>query len=85
MALGSRAAHPRDPSLPTRYQGKDSPYYTASHVAFRAKVRAFVEKELKPHMDDWREAGERVHELRHRGAPVERLSFHGSYFSTLVT
>jgi alkylation response protein AidB-like acyl-CoA dehydrogenase len=42
---------------PYWYQGFHSPYYTANHAAFRAKVRAFVESELKPHVDEWLEAG----------------------------
>jgi hypothetical protein len=42
---------------PYWYQGFHSPYYTANHVAFRAKVRAFVESELKPHVDEWLDAG----------------------------
>jgi alkylation response protein AidB-like acyl-CoA dehydrogenase len=42
---------------PYWYQGYFSPYYTAKHVAFRAKVRAFVERELKPNVDAWLESG----------------------------
>ena len=30
-----------------------SPYYTASHRAFRARVRAFVDAEVTPHCDAW--------------------------------
>jgi alkylation response protein AidB-like acyl-CoA dehydrogenase len=30
-----------------------SPYYSASHRAFRAKVRAFVDAEVTPHCDAW--------------------------------
>lgn len=41
---------------PGWYQGQASPYYNDSHVAFRAKVRAFVEEELMPHVDKWEEA-----------------------------
>lgn len=56
---------------PAWYQGKYSPYYTPSHVAFRAKVRAFVEKEIKPHMEDWLEAGERAHDQAdYKGYPL---------------
>jgi hypothetical protein len=36
-----------------RYQGGYSPYYTENHKKFRAVVRAFVEKEIKPHVDEW--------------------------------
>jgi hypothetical protein len=35
-------------SQPSWYQGFPSPYYKASHVAFRKVVRDFVEKEMKP-------------------------------------
>lgn len=43
---------------PTWYRGVPTPYYTASHVAFRAKVRDFVEQRIKPFVDDWLDAGE---------------------------
>lgn len=43
---------------PTWYRGVPTPYYTASHAAFRAKVRDFVEQKIKPFVDDWLEAGE---------------------------
>lgn len=36
---------------PYWYQGYPSAYYTAEHVAFRHRVRAFVEEELKPNME----------------------------------
>lgn len=38
---------------PSWYQGFHSPYYHDGHKAFRAKVRAFVEKRVKPNVDDW--------------------------------
>lgn len=41
---------------PGWYQGEHSPYYTASHVAWRKKVRAFVEAELQPNIDAWIES-----------------------------
>jgi acyl-CoA dehydrogenase len=37
----------------TSHQGGHSPYYRESHHVFRAKVRAFVESELIPHMEEW--------------------------------
>jgi len=40
---------------PTWYQGWNSPYYTESHVKFRAQVRAFVEDELQPNAHEWEE------------------------------
>ena len=41
---------------PRWYQGGASPYYGASHVAFRAKVRAFVDEHVTPHCRDWDDA-----------------------------
>lgn len=38
---------------PAWYQGGFTPYYTDAHVAFRARVRAFVDTELAPHAEDW--------------------------------
>lgn len=40
---------------PNWYQFWDSPYYRADHVAFRNKVRAFVDKELRPYASKWDE------------------------------
>lgn len=34
-------------------QGFPSAYYNETHVAFRAKCREFVERELLPHVDEW--------------------------------
>jgi alkylation response protein AidB-like acyl-CoA dehydrogenase len=38
--------------------GFPSPYYTESHRKWRAHVRAYVEKHLLPHVDDWEDAKE---------------------------
>jgi acyl-CoA dehydrogenase len=38
-------------------QGYFSPNFKPTHVAFRAKVRKFVEEELKPNLDQWIEEG----------------------------
>lgn len=38
---------------PYWYHGSPSPYYTDSHVQFRNKLRAFVETEIVPNVDDW--------------------------------
>ena len=43
-------------SQPTWYGKFNSPYYTASHVEFRAKVRAFVEAEIMPFTHEWDES-----------------------------
>ncbi|KAA8907880.1 hypothetical protein TRICI_004887 [Trichomonascus ciferrii] len=43
---------------PAWYQGYKSPYYDETHAALRAEVREFVEKEIKPYVDDWDEKGE---------------------------
>ena len=47
--------------------GSSSPYYTARHEAFRAKVRAFVDNELLPYVHEWDEKGAFPDEL-HRKA-----------------
>lgn len=38
---------------PAWYQGAHSPYYDEGHVRFRAVMRAFVEGEILPHVDEW--------------------------------
>lgn len=47
-------------------QGYPSPYYTQAHKDFRAKVRNFVETEIKPYIDDWIEAGSYPLELHEK-------------------
>uniref|UniRef100_A0A7S4P207 Acyl-CoA dehydrogenase n=1 Tax=Paramoeba aestuarina TaxID=180227 RepID=A0A7S4P207_9EUKA len=42
---------------PAWYQGHHTPYYTEKHVQFRARVREFVEKEMKPNIDKWIKTG----------------------------
>lgn len=48
---------------PYWYQGYYSPYYHEGHKKFRAKVREFVEKELKPNVDKWIKEGSYPKEL----------------------
>lgn len=38
------------------YRSWNSPYYNASHQAFRTKVREFTEKEIMPFCHEWDEA-----------------------------
>lgn len=38
---------------PYWYQGYPSSYYNSSHEAFRAKCRAFMDKEIRPHLEGW--------------------------------
>eukprot|EP01095_Lingulamoeba_sp_RSL-Kostka_P014482 TRINITY_DN6325_c0_g1_i1.p1 TRINITY_DN6325_c0_g1~~TRINITY_DN6325_c0_g1_i1.p1 ORF type:complete len:417 (+),score=173.54 TRINITY_DN6325_c0_g1_i1:41-1291(+) len=58
---------------PYHYQGFPSPYYNENHIKFRAKVRKFVEEELKPNVDEWIKTGypkelhERAYELGIQG------------------
>ncbi len=40
------------------YAGSENPYYNDSHKAFRAKVRAFVDSEIVPHITEWEEKKE---------------------------
>ena len=42
---------------PYWYQGFKSPFYNDSHIKFRAKVRAFVDKEMKPYCSEYDEKG----------------------------
>jgi len=51
---------------PYWYRGYESPYYNDSHREFRAKLRAFVDSELIPHVHDWDEAGEYPRDLNER-------------------
>ena len=67
------SAHVSDPASaqvpygdPPWYQGLRSPHYGPSHAAFRARVRAFVDTELLPHVGAWDEAGAHPPELRRK-------------------
>ena len=62
----SSAATPAKPALPLFgspvpfaeppwYRGTPSPYYDETHVALRARVRAFVDEHLAPYVDEWEE------------------------------
>jgi alkylation response protein AidB-like acyl-CoA dehydrogenase len=42
---------------PAWYRGVPTPFYAATHAAVRNKVRAFVDAELTPHIEEWEEAG----------------------------
>merc|ERR1712166_679539 len=41
---------------PAWYRGVPTPYYNENHAAFRAKVRAWVDENLIPSVDEWDEA-----------------------------
>ncbi|KAL9116718.1 MAG: hypothetical protein Q9187_006753, partial [Circinaria calcarea] len=41
---------------PSWYQGYHSPYFTESHAALRAEVRAWVDSEIEPNVTEWDEA-----------------------------
>lgn len=53
-----------------RYHG---PHYTEDHHAWRAALRAFVDQEIMPHVDDWDEAGEFPRDLYKKAAAVGLL------------
>eukprot|EP01112_Ceratiomyxa_fruticulosa_P002087 TRINITY_DN1221_c0_g1_i1.p1 TRINITY_DN1221_c0_g1~~TRINITY_DN1221_c0_g1_i1.p1 ORF type:complete len:459 (-),score=118.76 TRINITY_DN1221_c0_g1_i1:87-1343(-) len=55
--VSERFGSPTPYGDPYWYQGYASPYYNESHVAFRAKVRAFVDKEIMPNVHQWDEEG----------------------------
>jgi len=42
---------------PYWYQGLNSPYYDATHLAWREKCRKFVDAQVIPFVDEWEEAG----------------------------
>lgn len=42
---------------PAWYRGTPTPYYEEKHVAFRNKVRAYVDEHLVPYVNEWDEAG----------------------------
>jgi acyl-CoA dehydrogenase len=49
------------------------PWYTAEHDAFRATVRRFVEREIRPQADAWDEAGAFPRELYAKAAAIGLL------------
>ncbi len=53
-----------------RYHG---PHYTEDHHAWRAALRAFVDQEIIPHVDDWDEAGEFPRDLYKKAAAIGLL------------
>jgi hypothetical protein len=53
QALHTRDAVTSHADAPSARCRGNSPYYSASHRAFRAKVRAFVDTEVTPHCDAW--------------------------------
>lgn len=61
-----------------RYQG---PFYTEDHHAWRATLRAFVDKEIMPFVDEWDEAGEFPRDLYTKAAQVGLLGmgYPGAY------
>jgi len=60
-------------SEPLWYQGYPTPYYNKSHVAWRKKLRDFVEEHMMPIISEWDEAGGRG-ELEKAGAFYKQVS-----------
>ena len=50
---------------PYWYNGYKSPFYEQKHLDWRAKVRAFMEENVIPNIDDWEQEGV--------GVPLELL------------
>ena len=48
-------------------------YFTPEHVQFRASLRAWVARELTPHVNDWDEAGSFPRELYRKAAHIGLL------------
>jgi len=65
---------------------RQSPFYTAEHVAFRDMVRRFVEREIEPYAHAWDEAGEFPRVLYEKAAQVGLLGlgFPAEYGGTQV-
>lgn len=70
-----------------------SEYFEESHHILRQTVKRFVEKEIKPHIDEWEEAGEFPRELYAKAArigilgvgyPEEWSGFAGDVFHEVV-
>jgi acyl-CoA dehydrogenase len=51
----------------------ESPFYTASHEAWRASLRRWVDREIAPHVTAWDEAGEFPRELYGKAAEIGLL------------
>lgn len=66
MAAGGAYGAKEPWAEPYWYSGLNSPYYKDTHRQFRARVRAFVEKEIMPYIDEWEEAGDYPPELRQK-------------------
>jgi acyl-CoA dehydrogenase len=49
------------------------PFYTEEHEAFRATIREFVDRELKPNVDAWDEAGEFPRQLYEKAGGIGLL------------
>jgi alkylation response protein AidB-like acyl-CoA dehydrogenase len=60
--------------------GYHSPYYHAGHRAFRAKVRKFVEEEIKPNIDTWIESPDGYPKALHLRAHQLGLSIYPKEF-----
>ena len=50
-----------------------SPHLGPSHEAWRKTVRAFVNKEIRPHIEEWEEAGAFPRTLHHKAAQIGLL------------
>jgi len=53
---------------PAWYAGWNTAYYKESHRNFRAAIRAFVDKEIIPFVDDWDEAKAIPRDIYHKAA-----------------
>ncbi|MCX5861750.1 MAG: acyl-CoA dehydrogenase family protein [Deltaproteobacteria bacterium] len=51
----------------------DTDYFGESHRILRQTITRFVEKEIKPHVDEWEEAGEFPRELYFKAAEIGLL------------
>jgi len=51
---------------PGWYQGLKNPFYKETHIRFRAKVRKFVDEELRPYAEEWAEQHDYPKELHQK-------------------
>lgn len=57
IGAGVSSSWPDAARLCVQSRGEASPYYNATHVAWRARVRAFVDARVIPFCDEWDESG----------------------------
>ncbi|MEE1554336.1 MAG: acyl-CoA dehydrogenase family protein, partial [Alphaproteobacteria bacterium] len=52
-----------------------SPFDNEERIAFRDTVRRFIEKDIKPYVDEWDEAGEIPWEIHEKAGAIGFFGF----------